>query len=38
MIVSSEIAAAIDKRHEHFLTLGPSRPFRKVSAGVVTVP
>ena len=26
MIVSSEIVAAIDKRHEHFLTLGPSRP------------
>jgi hypothetical protein len=24
--------------HEHFLTLGPSRPFRKVRAGVVTVP
>jgi hypothetical protein len=22
MIVSSEIAAAIDKRHDHFLTLG----------------
>ena len=38
MIVCGDIAAAIDKRHEHFLTLGPSRPFRKVRAGVVTVP